>query len=289
MYITTGMSDANTQIAAAHEEGHDNFLGDYTGTQDSLTAMGAWVNGQPPSGASNVATQCDGSTSNTYSGYSPPPPPPPTCCNGGATCPAPHYQCNASCQCVYVSPIVIDVADEGFHFTSAQNGVKFDISDIGEKTQISWTDPKYHNAFLALDRDGDGTIDSGKEMFGVGTEQQPSSDPNGFKALAWFDLPENGGNGDGIIDNRDAVWTKLRLWIDANHDGISQLDELHELEEFGIHSIGLDYAETPKQDQFGNLFWLKGHINVNHDAEDDVNRVIYDVVLVLGDRGSCPK
>jgi len=281
-----GYSTVFTKVGL-HEVGHGFGMTDVTGSNQvaGQTVMNQ-ISGTNDSGgmmATNV-TGCDDQTVDANPLYKPPPP---TCCNGGVTCATPHYQCDGSCTCVYVSPIILDVANEGFHLTSAQDGVRFDIGGVGKKEQISWTDPNYHNAFLALDRNGDGVIDSGKELFGDFTQQLPSNDPNGFRALAWFDLPVNGGNDDGIIDDRDAVWSKLRLWVDANHDGVSQLNELHRLEEFRIHSIGLDYGKTTKRDQFGNEFWYKGHININHDAEDDVHRVIYDVILMLADHSRC--
>lgn len=77
-------------------------------------------------------------------------------------------------------------------------------------------------AFLVLDRNGNGVTDSGRELFGSVTPQPVTTTPDGFLALGVFDGAGNGGNSDGVIDNNDAVFSQLRLWQDSNHDGISQ-------------------------------------------------------------------
>src|SRR5438876_1340501 len=118
------------------------------------------------------------------------------------------------CQPGACSPIILDTAGEGFHLTDTEGGVRFDIDGSGKPLRLSWTASGKGNAFLALDRNGNGTIDNGKELFGNFTEQPASDDLNGYKALAVFDAPEHGGNGDGVIDNRDAVWPMLLLWTD---------------------------------------------------------------------------
>jgi hypothetical protein len=194
------------------------------------------------------------------------------------SCPDPQAWNPELCECYqYGSPIVIDTDGSGFHLTSAASGVLFDFFGNGKPVQIAWTAQGSTNGWLALDREGDGEISSAKDLFGNITAQPPSDSPNGFLALAVFDEPANGGNGDGIIDNRDAVWPKLLVWIDANHDGISQPEELHHLDDVGIHSIGLMYTESLHVDAYGNQFRYKGHLNP--DKGDNVNRVIYDVIL----------
>jgi hypothetical protein len=175
------------------------------------------------------------------------------------------------------TPIVIDTTGRGYHLTSAQNGVKFDLVGDGHPIQTAWTDAESGNAFLALDRNGNGKIDSGKELFGDDTNQPESNSPNGYLALAVFDMPENGGNGDGIIDEHDRVWSSLRLWIDSNHDGISQPSELFTLPQLGVRSISLKYTLSRRTDEFGNAFRFKGSINPEHG--DGVDRTIWDVVF----------
>ena len=190
--------------------------------------------------------------------------------------------------CGDTSPIIIDTEGEGFHLTSAANGVLFDIRGDGHPVQISWTATGSHNAFLALDRNGDGHITSGKELFGNFTLQPASASPNGFLALAEFDKPENGGNGDGVIDDQDRIFPQLVLWIDENHDGVSQPGEIHTLPELGIHSLSLNYFESRRNDEFGNQFRYKARVNPERDHRDnrdetpsgEPGRWAYDVFLI---------
>lgn len=191
--------------------------------------------------------------------------------------------CGSNC---VSSPIIIDVDREGFHLTSVEGGVMFDIAGDGHPIQMGWTDAHYHNAFLALPGP-DGLVYSGKELFGNFTPQPPSPNPNGFIALAQYDKPENGGNGDGIIDDKDEVFSRLRLWIDENHDGICQPNELHTLPELGVYSLSLTYQQSWKTDQFGNQFRFKAMVNPGErrDPRDetptgDPGRWTYDVFFV---------
>lgn len=185
-------------------------------------------------------------------------------------------ECNSSCGCC-TSPIIVDTTGHGFHLTSAEDGVMFDISGTGHPFKMAWTGRNSGDAFLALDRNHNGKIDNGKELFGNYTEQPPCEDGtraclNGYRALAEFDKPENGGNGDGIIDNRDAVYPKLLLWIDANHDGISQPNELHGLPELGVYSISLTYHDGHYRDQYGN--WFHYSSVLNPDPQDGRRRTV---------------
>jgi len=200
-------------------------------------------------------------------------PPPQGCSTGYVWVPYPTCECQGQ-----ASPIIVDTRGTGFRLTSANNGVAFDIRGNGNPIRISWTAADSGNAFLALDRDHNGSIDNGKELFGNFTEQPASADPNGFLALAEFDKPENGGNGDAIIDKRDAIFAELSLWVDDNHDGVSQPNELHRLNDLGVFSLGLRYRQSRRVDQFGNVFRYKAAVNPDpFDGDSQDGRVTYDV------------
>jgi hypothetical protein len=180
---------------------------------------------------------------------------------------------------IYCSPIIIDVGGHGFKLTSAADGVKFDIAGTNRPIQLAWTAPDSQYSFLAIDWNHNGKIDSGRELFGNFSPQPQSATPNGFIALADLDKPQFGGNGDGLIDDRDAMFASLLLWIDSNHDGISQPNELFTLPQMGVSAIDLSFKESRRVDEFGNEFRFKSVVNGGGSAPEKIGHIAYDVLL----------
>jgi len=199
------------------------------------------------------------------------------CCDEGYDCElkGDYYAC------VYEEdPVAIDLTGDGFVLTSVQGGVMFDFFGTHEPRQTSWTAAGSDVAWLVLDLNGNGVIDSGLEMFGNVTPQPGKAASHlGFKALAVYDLPANGGNGDGVIDAQDRIFSRLRLWVDKNHNGISEPGELLTLQQAGIQSISLNYQTQKWTDAYGNKFQNRAKIVfAGHGQGGD--HWAYDVVLV---------
>ncbi len=270
-----------------HEAGHTMGLDDLSGSQTARQTVMNNRSGTNDSG-NNMPTSvqfCDNSSVNTILQYTN------NCTigdggggDGGCdfiSCFTGNHQDPVTCQCVPdnpPSPILIDILGNGFDLTNADNGVNFDINSDGIAEPLSWTAAGSDEAFLALDRNGNGTINAGTELFGNYTPQPPSSNPNGFLALAEYDKPAHGGNNDGIIDNRDAIFSSLRLWQDTNHNGLSEPSELHALLSLGLAKMDLDYRESRRTDRYGNQFKYRAKVRDVHGAQ--LGRWAWDVFFV---------
>ena len=234
----------------AHEMGHVLGLGNSTclghmmgpaidrsvQPDECQTVRNQWTtteeqNGEPPSGP---ADSCDGLT-----GY-------------GQPC----------------SPIIVNLSDGPWRLSGADDAVSFDIDADGRPNRITWTARGEELAFLAVDRDGNGVIDDGAELFGTATRLKSGRRAaNGFEALEELDA-----NGDGVVDATDHHWHSLLLWIDRDHDGLSDLSEITSIVNSDVVSLHTAYRELQRQDQFGNTFRYMAVLNLGRGK-----RPYYDV------------
>lgn len=167
------------------------------------------------------------------------------------------------------SPILIVKTGGRYELSDESDPVLFDLLGYGQPSRVTWTARGSGLAFLALDRNLNGTIDNGYELFGnYAPRPEDRSKTNGFAWLANYDSePQN-----GMIDEFDPIWSYLLLWEDANHDGISQRDELSRLADSDITALGLDYKATARRDPAGNFLrykarlWRGGHTAPYYDV-----------------------
>lgn len=159
------------------------------------------------------------------------------------------------------SPLVLDLqGDDHIVTTSAAwDPVLFDMNGDGIKERTGWLAPRDLAGFLWLDLNHNGLVDGGQELFGDAM-LLPSGEraQQGFEALAAYDTPELGGNGDGQIDKRDLVWNQLKIWRDESFDGVSQKTEISPLQRWGIDAISLEYEVVGRVDGNMNVHQFAG-------------------------------
>lgn len=191
-----------------------------------------------------------GSTkSETFTGATRCAPPPEDPGEGNPGDPPLQDNCSPNCG----SPLILDLDGDGVRTTGADRPVRFDIDGDGDRESVGWTDPASDEAFLWVDLNGNQAVDSGRELFGTGTRlPDGSTAANGFQALAVYDRPDRGGNGDGKLSGEDRLWRRLRLWVDDNHDGVSQREETAHLAGHGVLELYLFAHHDVVADTAGN-------------------------------------
>ena len=182
-----------------------------------------------------------------------------------------------------VDPLILDVSKDGFDIETKKFGAHFDLNCDGFAEKINWT---RKDAILALDKNHNGLIDDGSEVFGdFHLLADGSKAKNGFEALAQYDT-----NGDGVIDENDEIFDQLRLWVDENGDGVSDQGELKSLRDMHIKAINLDYdyvnQSTGTEALIGNVATFVyeddtigniGEMWVSSDLYDAIEKVIVGV------------
>jgi len=197
------------------------------------------------------------------------------------------------------SPIIIDLNKNGITSTKLNNTTYFDHDNNNFKEATSWIDKG--DAFLALDKNSNGLIDNGNELFGNHTisntrfKYTNNKATNGFEALKAYDL-----NDDNVIDSKDEIYDKLLLWKDSNQNAITDKGELIKLKDSGIVSIDLNYKNT-NTDEKGNTIkqsstvtfedgsttiandvWFK--VNLDKTKQTSIDEMIKDTLINLNKR-----
>ncbi|MDO4225917.1 MAG: hypothetical protein Q4C94_00360, partial [Neisseria sp.] len=170
-----------------------------------------------------------------------------------------------------VDPLVLDLDGDGIETVGTQGyaGALFDHDKDGIRTSTGWV--AADDGLLVIDRNSDGLINNGGELFGDSTVLKDGSNAaHGYAALAEFD-----SNSDGLIDNKDEKFADLKIWRDLNQDGVSQEGELFGLAEVGVQSLDAAYKDVNTRLGNGNTIAQKG----SYTLSDGSKREMGDLLL----------
>ena len=157
-----------------------------------------------------------------------------------------------------IDPLILDLDGDGIHLSSVEDGVHFDLDGNDFKEKVSWIDSG--DALLVYDKNNNGMIDSGAELFGDQTLLK-----NGQKADAGFHaLSDLDSNNDGKIDSEDKEFSNIKIWKDINRDGISSENEIFSLKDVDIKSISLDSEEIHQGEGNGNVLVRRSYFEKNN-------------------------
>jgi hypothetical protein len=166
------------------------------------------------------------------------------------------------------SPLILDLDGNGVQTIPLNDGTI--------PLLTGWVDA--NDGLLVLDRNNDGQITDGSELFGTATANADGNlAPDGFAALAEFDE-----NGDLMITAADNIFSTLRVWVDANLDAISQPNELKALDSLGIDALhlssrgGVSFNNGNWVGREGSYMTSDGQVHQMHDVwfrTDDIPMV----------------
>lgn len=172
-----------------------------------------------------------------------------------------------------ITPLVLAFRGEAVQFNTAV-AASFDLTG----TMSVLTDwPTSTTPWLALDRNGNGKIDDGGELFGSAT-LLPSGEPasNGFQALRELD-----SNADGKVDATDAEWGRLLVWSDVNSDRVSTANELSAASARELVAIELGYTVERRCDTRGNCELERASFRYRDGRGQELTGAVVDVHLRL--------
>jgi hypothetical protein len=168
------------------------------------------------------------------------------------------------------SPIILDLDGDGISTLSVQNGIRFDLTADGSLVKTGWVAP--NDGLLVIDRNQDGVINDGSELFGTSTTLE-----NGAKAVDGYQaLAELDSNQDGVINSQDTAFSKLGVWVDSNSDAQTGSGELKSLSDFNIVQLNLN-ANTARDSSQGNLIVLTS----SYQTSDGLLHAAADVWFVV--------
>jgi len=169
-------------------------------------------------------------------------------------------------------PIILDLNGDGVQTVSKdQANVVFDVDDSGFFKSTAWASKQ--DGFLVLDRNYNGVIDASSELFSNGLV---ADGVKGLASMRWVDV-----NGDGDITSLDPVFAQLRIWRDANGNGVMDDGESKTLNDLGI--TALHYGRG-SYDQNGQTFQMASP-DLQADAIGTRTHVIKDGIIVESSNG----